>query len=50
VVQYKILGPIGWGVVVLLVAGFVWAIWQSKREVVLPITATTQETVASLSK
>ncbi len=49
VVQYKTLGPIGWGVVVVLAAAFVWAIWQSKREVVLPM-ATTQETVASLSK
>jgi K(+)-stimulated pyrophosphate-energized sodium pump len=40
VVQYKELGPIGWGVVVLLLAGFIWSIWQSKREVVLPFAKT----------
>jgi len=33
VVQYKTLGPIGWVVVLVLVAGFVWAVWQSKKEV-----------------
>jgi K(+)-stimulated pyrophosphate-energized sodium pump len=33
VVQYKTgLGVIGWLVVLLLLAGFGWAIWQSKRE------------------
>lgn len=38
VVQYKHLGPIGWGVVALLLAGFLWALWQSKREVTLPMS------------
>jgi K(+)-stimulated pyrophosphate-energized sodium pump len=34
VVQYKTgLGVIGWLVVLLLLAGFGWAIWQSKRQV-----------------
>jgi K(+)-stimulated pyrophosphate-energized sodium pump len=34
VVQYKTgLGVVGWLVVLLLVAAFVWALWQSKREV-----------------
>ena len=33
VVQYKSLGIVGWLIVLLLVAGFVWAIWQSKRHV-----------------
>jgi K(+)-stimulated pyrophosphate-energized sodium pump len=33
VVQYKNgLGVVGWLVVLILVAGFVWAIWQSKRK------------------
>jgi len=33
VVQYKSLGIVGWLIVLLLVAGFAWAIWQSKRHV-----------------
>jgi K(+)-stimulated pyrophosphate-energized sodium pump len=33
VVQYKTgLGVVGWLVVLVLLAGFVWAIWQSKRK------------------
>ncbi|MEZ4732132.1 MAG: sodium-translocating pyrophosphatase [Caldilineaceae bacterium] len=39
VVQYKELGPGGWSVVALLAAGFIWALWQSKREVTLPMAA-----------
>ncbi|MEW5958375.1 MAG: sodium-translocating pyrophosphatase [Chloroflexota bacterium] len=36
IVQYKAgLGPVGWVVVVLLLAAFGWSIWQSKREVVV---------------
>jgi K(+)-stimulated pyrophosphate-energized sodium pump len=41
VVQYKELGIIGWIVVLLLVAAFVWAMSQSKRRV--PITAVARE-------
>jgi K(+)-stimulated pyrophosphate-energized sodium pump len=33
VVQYKELGIIGWGIVAVLIAGFVWAVMQSKAEV-----------------
>jgi K(+)-stimulated pyrophosphate-energized sodium pump len=34
VVQYKTgLGPIGWIIVAVLIAAFVWALWQSKRHV-----------------
>lgn len=36
IVQYKELGIIGWTIVVLLVAAFVWAVWQSKHEVTIP--------------
>jgi uncharacterized membrane protein len=33
IVQYKTgLGVVGWLVVLVLLAGFVWAIWQSKRK------------------
>lgn len=45
VVQYKELGPAGWGVEALLAAGFIWALWQSKREVTLPVA--TSQTVGA---
>ncbi len=32
VVQYKDLGMVGWAVVAVLVAAFVWSVWQSKHE------------------
>jgi K(+)-stimulated pyrophosphate-energized sodium pump len=41
VVQYKELGIVGWLVVLLLVAAFVWAISQSKRHV--PVAAAARE-------
>jgi len=41
VVQYKELGIIGWLVVLLLVAAFVWAMSQSKRHV--PVTTAARE-------
>lgn len=47
VVQYKHLGPGGWGVVALLLAGFLWAIWQSKREVTLPMAKPTAAAAAA---
>lgn len=47
VVQYKHLGPIGWSVVAVLLAGFLWALWQSKREVTLPMANTTTATAAA---
>jgi K(+)-stimulated pyrophosphate-energized sodium pump len=40
VVQYKGgLGPIGWVVVLVLVAAFAWSIWQSKQEVAMTGTS-----------
>lgn len=39
IVQYKTLGIVSWTIVVLMVAAFVWAIWQSKREVAALNTA-----------
>lgn len=35
VVQYKNLGVIGWIVVLVLVAAFVWSVWRSKSEVTM---------------
>lgn len=49
VVQYKELGAIGWVVVLVLVAGFVWSIWQSKKEVSLP-TSAIKEAATSTAK
>ncbi|PWH14081.1 MAG: sodium-translocating pyrophosphatase [Ardenticatenia bacterium] len=43
VVQYKELGIVGWLVVLLLVAAFIWAMSQSKRHV--PVTAAAREYV-----
>ncbi|MEW6569177.1 MAG: sodium-translocating pyrophosphatase [Chloroflexota bacterium] len=31
IVQYRTLGVVGWSIAVLLLAGLVWAVWQSKR-------------------
>jgi K(+)-stimulated pyrophosphate-energized sodium pump len=38
VVQYRPLGPVGWAIVVGLLALLAWAIWQSKRRVSMPGT------------